>query len=89
MIKNTYNDHQINIDNRAAYHWESKSICEKQGRSLSDIIENYLKVVVTENAEVERDIAPIAKSLKGSFKKPSDFDYKKQLTTRLTEKYLQ
>jgi hypothetical protein len=60
---------------------------KKKGRSLSDIIENYLKVVVTESADLETEIAPLAKSLKGSFKKPSDFDYKKQIKDSLTEKY--
>ena len=65
-----------------------KEYAKKRGRSLSDIIENYLKVVVTEKADFETETAPITKSLKGSFKKPSDLDYKKQLTNKLTEKYL-
>ena len=67
---------------------KAKEYAKNKGRSLSDIIENYLKVVVTEKADLETEIAPLAKSLKGAFKKPSNFDYKKQLTNRLTEKYL-
>ena len=67
---------------------KAKEYAKNKGRSLSDIIENYLKVVVTEKADLETEIAPLTKSLKGSFKKLSDFDYKKQLTNRLTEKYL-
>jgi hypothetical protein len=67
---------------------KAKEYAKSKGRSLSDIIENYLKVVVDENADLETEIAPLAKSLKGSFKQPADFDYKKQLTNRLTEKYL-
>ncbi len=66
----------------------AKLYAKKSGRSLSDIIENYLKVVVSEKADSESEIAPLTKSLKGVFKKPSDFDYKKQLTNSLTEKYL-
>ena len=62
---------------------KAKVYAKRKGRSLSDIIENYLKVVVTENAEVERDIAPIAKSLKGSFKKPSDFDLQKAINYQI------
>jgi len=31
---------------------------------------------------------PIADSLRGSFKEPKNFDYKKELTEALTEKYL-
>lgn len=67
---------------------KAKEYAKNKGRSLSDIIENYLKVVVTEKPDLETKFAPITKSLKGSFKKPVDFDYKKQLTSRLTEKYL-
>ena len=67
---------------------KAKAYAKKKGRSLSDIIENYLKVVVTEKADLETETAPLTKSLKGSFKKPSDFDYKRQLTNKLTEKYL-
>ena len=67
---------------------KAKKYAKSKGRSLSDIIENYLKVVVDEKADLETEIAPLAKSLKGSFKKPADFEYKKQLKNRLTEKYL-
>jgi hypothetical protein len=67
---------------------KAKKYAKKKGRSLSDIIENYLKIVVAEKADLETEIGPLTKSLKGSFKKPSDFDYKKQLAKRLNEKYL-
>lgn len=67
---------------------KAKEYAKSKGRSLSDIIENYLKVVIDEKADLDTEIAPLAKSLRGSFKKPADFDYKKQINTRLTEKYL-
>jgi hypothetical protein len=67
---------------------KAKKYAKNKGRSLSEIIENYLKVVVSEDADSKSEIAPLTKSLKGSFKMPPDFDYKKQLTNRLTEKYL-
>jgi hypothetical protein len=67
---------------------KAKEYAKSRGRSLSDMIENYLKVIVTEKADSETGIAPLTKSLKGSFKKPADFDYKKQIANRLTEKYL-
>lgn len=67
---------------------KAKEYAKNKGRSLSDIIENYLKVVVNEKADSETEIAPLAKSLKGSFKKSCDFDYTKQLTDRMTGKYL-
>jgi hypothetical protein len=67
---------------------KAKEYAKSRGRSLSDMIENYLKVVVTEQSDSETEIAPLAKSLKGSFKALADIDYKRQLTDRLTEKYL-
>lgn len=67
---------------------KAKEYARSRGQSLSDMIENYLKVVVTEKSDSETEIAPLAKSLKGSFKAPADFDYKRQLTEKLTEKYL-
>jgi hypothetical protein len=67
---------------------KAKEYAKSRGRSLSDIIENYLKVVVSEEANLEKETAPLAKSLKGSFKEPVDFDYKMQLARSLSEKYL-
>jgi hypothetical protein len=36
----------------------------------------------------DKDIAPITKSLKGSFKAPASFDDKKELLKALQKKYL-
>jgi len=66
---------------------KAKRYAKGKGRSLSDIIENYLKAITNES-EPEIELTPIVKSLKGSFKAPGDFDYKKELTKGLTEKYL-
>jgi uridine kinase len=66
---------------------KAKRYAKGKGRSLSDIIENYLKAI-TNKSESEIELTPIVKSLKGSFKAPKDFDYKKELTKGLTEKYL-
>ena len=60
---------------------------KKNKRSLSDIIENYLKAITQETDETI-EITPLVKSLKGSFKAPDDFDYKKELTDILSKKYL-
>jgi hypothetical protein len=67
---------------------KAKIYAKNRGRSLSDIIENFLKVVISEDADLETETAPLAKSLKGSFKNTSDLDYKDQLANRLTEKYM-
>lgn len=67
----------------------AKEYARSQNRSLSDIIENYLKILTKE--ERTRDLKklnPVVKSLKGSFKMPEDMDYKKELRNRLEKKYL-
>lgn len=66
---------------------KAKRYAKGKGRSLSDIIENYLKAI-TNKSESEIELTSIVKSLKGSFKAPKDFDYKKELTKGLIEKYL-
>ena len=67
---------------------QAKKYAKQQGRSLSDLIENYLKAVVMPVEEAKLDLPPTVKSLKGAFKLPADFDYKKGITDALTEKYL-
>lgn len=69
---------------------KAKEYAKDKNRSLSDIIENYLKIL-TKEEKIERDkkLNPVVKSLKGSFKIPKkDMDYKKELRKRLEEKYL-
>ncbi len=66
---------------------KAKSYAKKQGRSLSDIIENYLKVV-TAGQGTSEELSPLVKSLRGSFKAPASFDYKEELKKGLAEKYL-
>jgi len=67
---------------------KAKKYANNKGRSLSDIIENYLKVITKEDNTEVFELTPIVKSLKGSFKAPKNFDYKKELSKSLTEKYL-
>ena len=67
---------------------KAKKYASEKGRSLSDIIENYLKVITKEEEE-KKDIklTPLVKSLKGSFKAPKNFDYKSELSKNLAKKY--
>ncbi len=67
---------------------KAKKYASERGRSLSDIVENYLKVITRDDASDEMEITPLVKSLKGSFKAPEGFDYKEQLGKGLSEKYL-
>jgi len=67
---------------------KAKKYANGKGRSLSNIIENYLKVITKEDDDESVELTPIVKSLKGSFKAPKNINYKKELSKRLTEKYL-
>jgi hypothetical protein len=70
---------------------KAKGYAKKQGRSLSNLVENLLKVVTTEEKIEDKDvmskISPEIRSLVGVIKAPKDFDYKKELGEILWEKY--
>ncbi len=66
---------------------KAKRYAKGQGRSLSDMVENYFKAIVDDQTENAKNEAPLTRSLRGSFK--SDvFDYKEALTEELAKKYL-
>ena len=67
---------------------KAKKYAKDKERSLSNLIENYLKALTKESDSNEIELTPIVKSLKGSFTAPKNFDYKKELNSRLSEKYL-
>jgi len=67
----------------------AKLYAKSKNRSLSDIIENYLKILTKEKEKNRtKKLNPVIESLKGSFKMPKNMDYKKELKKRLEEKYL-
>ena len=76
----------LSIDKEVARR--AKVYAKTKGRSLSDLVENYLKLL-TRNTDIEdAEFSPRVKSLLGSVKLPPDFDYKKELADSLTRKYL-
>jgi len=66
----------------------AKKYASDKGRSLSDVIENNLKVITDDSQKTQEELIPIVKSLMGAFKSPADFDYEKELSKALAEKYL-
>ena len=66
----------------------AKKYAKDKNRSLSDIIENYLKHLTNRDSITESELNPMVESLKGAFKMPKNFDYKQELGKRLEEKYL-
>ena len=64
----------------------AKEYAKNKGRSLSDLIESYLKLLVKDDVE-QTTHTPIVNKLRGSFKMPDNFDYKKMLQEELSKKY--
>ena len=67
---------------------KAKKYAKQKGQSLSDLVENYLKVITLEESESAYNSALLTKSLRGSFHATDDFDYNEELTHILTEKYV-
>jgi len=64
----------------------AKAYAGKSGRSLSDIIENYLRALVHKDIS-KKEISDKVSRLLGSVKAPADFDYKETLGEEITTKY--
>jgi len=70
---------------------KAKEYAKSQGRSLSNLIEDYLKTVSGKEVENKDDLelSPIVKSLLGSVKiDENNPDYKEILADELLNKYL-
>jgi len=69
---------------------KAKDYASTHKRSLSRIIESYLRSLITQNDSKENEdiqISPFVKSMTTGVKIPSDFDYKKEYGEYLTQKY--
>jgi hypothetical protein len=64
----------------------AKKYARQKGKSLSDIVENYLKSITTQE-ETPATLSPKVTKLMGVIKLPEDFDYKKELGNALVKKY--
>jgi len=69
---------------------EAKRYAKSRGKSLSSIVEEYLKsIAVKEEINKKKSSLKIVRELKGSVKLPKDFtSYKEILQDALLEKYL-
>lgn len=68
---------------------KAKKYARSNGRSLSDLVENYLKAIVEpDNIAKPYKKNSIVNKIKGSITVPEDFDYKKELADNLSKKYL-
>jgi hypothetical protein len=62
---------------------KAKKYARSKGRSLSDLVENYLKGLVSASDQTAK-ISPRMEKLKGIVRLPADFDYKKELSEEIT-----
>ena len=76
----------LNVDKTIAT--KAKKYARSKGRSLSDLVEDYFRFLTRTEDVSETEISPKVKSLLGSIKLPEGFDYKKELSTRLNDKYM-
>lgn len=67
---------------------QAKRYAKAKGRSVSELVESYFKSITKLGGDDEsEELAPVVKSLMGSFKAPKDFDYKKVLEEEKRRKY--
>lgn len=68
---------------------KAKKYSKSEGKSLSELVENFLKAASESETGIPKHVqsTPLTRSLRGSFKEPADFDYRKTLTEELGKKY--
>lgn len=76
----------LNIDKDVAR--KAKVYAKSKGRSLSDLVENYLKLLTKNSSVQDSEYTPRVKSLLGCITLPEDFDYKREIADSLIKKYL-
>lgn len=64
----------------------AKSYAKQTGRSLSELVENYLDKLSEE--QVEYKLSPKLRKIAGSVKLPKDFDEKSVLQKQIEKKHL-
>lgn len=66
----------------------AKKYAQTKGKSLSHLVENYLKSITSDTKEnKEENISPKVLKLMGVIKLPKVFDYKTELGNALAKKY--
>lgn len=67
----------------------AKEYAKKQGRSLSSIVEEYLKSIAKRKTPISKlEFDPLVEELCGSVKFPDDVDYDELIGKAKFEKYL-
>ncbi len=64
----------------------AKKYAHKKGKSLSNLVENYLKSISSKETDLN-SLSPKVINLMGVIKLPRDFNYKAELGNSLSKKY--
>ena len=66
----------------------AKQYAKEKGQSLSDLVENYFKLITRDRREIlPEQLSPRIQRLRGILTIDDDFDYKEVLTEELSKKY--
>ena len=66
----------------------AKEYAKEKGQSLSEMVENYFKLVTEKRPEIkEKELSPKVRKLRGILKTEVDFDYKQTLAEERSKKY--
>ena len=66
----------------------AKEYAKEKGQSLSELVENYFKLITLEKREIKpEELSPRIQRLRGIIKLDDDFDYNRTLTEELSKKY--
>ena len=63
----------------------AKKYAQKKGKSLSNLVENYLKSISSKETDIN-SLSPKVTKLMGIIKLPENFNYKDQLSDLLSKK---
>lgn len=66
----------------------AKKYAAENNRSLSDLVENYLKSLHPIDKKPTQKLSARVRRLKGIISVPDEFDYKKVIAEEVTKKYL-
>ena len=65
----------------------AKKYAQKKGKSLSNLVENYLKSISTKETDLNT-LSPKVTKLMGVIKLPETYDYKAELGNSISKKYM-
>jgi len=66
---------------------EAKKYAKDKGQSLSDLVENYFKLLIRDNIQIaQKELSPRTRKLRGILNIEKDFNYAEILTEELLKK---